>query len=108
MVRKKYTTIIDELKMARVLSPASCAGWKQVQERFPGVVSATPLCVIDDYSAPRLEEMIDFYYDEGFEGVGLIRMKPLGFARKEELKFDITRFMAAYLKGLEYILSSRI
>ena len=68
------------------------------------MVSAAPLCVIDDYSAPRLEEMIDFFYDEGFEGVGLIRLKPLGSARKGELKFDITRFMEAYLKGLEYII----
>jgi len=77
---------------------------RQVQERFPDILSATPLCVIDDYSAPRLKEMIDFYFDEGFNGVGLIRLKPLGFARKGELKFGITRFMEAYLGGLEYIL----
>jgi uncharacterized protein len=77
---------------------------RQVQARFPGIVSATPLCVIDDYSAPRLEQMIDFYYDAGFEGVGLIRLKPLGFARKGDHTFDITRFMGAYLRGLEYIL----
>lgn len=77
---------------------------RQVQERFPDVICATPLCVIDDYSAPLLEQMIDFYYDEGFEGVGLIRLKPLGFARKGELKFGIKRFMAAYLKGLDHIL----
>src|SRR5947209_18454597 len=76
----------------------------QVQERFPDILSATPLCVIDDYSAPRLKEMIDFYFDEGFNGVGLIRLKPLGFARKGELKFGIARFMEAYLGGLQYIL----
>src|SRR6059058_2036942 len=54
--------------------------------------------------AAGLKEMIDFYFDEGFNGVGLIRLKPLGFARKGELKFGITRFMEAYLGGLEYIL----
>src|SRR5437870_13454054 len=62
---------------------------RRVQELFPVILSAAPLCVIDDYSAPRLKEMIDFYFDEGFNGVGLIRLKPLGFARKGELKFGL-------------------
>ena len=77
---------------------------RQVQTRFPGLVTATPLCVIDEHTAPELDRMIDFYYDEGFDGLALIRMKPLGFARRAELKFDITQFMRSYLSGLDYIL----
>ena len=78
---------------------------RQVEKRFPDVISATPLCVIDDYSAPQLEAMIDFYYDEGFDGIGFIRLKPLGFARRGQLNFDISNFMDAYLRGLEYIMN---
>ncbi len=78
---------------------------RQAEELFPDVISATPLCVIDNHSAPRLEEMIDFYYEEGFDGIGFIRLKPLGFARRGELNFDISKYMQAYLNGLEYIIA---
>ena len=78
---------------------------RQVQQRFPGLVTTSPLCVIDEHSAPHLDRMIDFFYDEGFDGVGLIRMKPLGFARRAKLTFGIERFMEAYLAGLEHILA---
>lgn len=84
-----YSTVMDRLR--------------DIQAKFPGLVSASPLCVIDRHNCTRLEEMIDFFYDEGFSGVSLIRLKQLGNARGK-LDIDIHEFLSHYLKGLDYIL----
>jgi len=53
---------------------------RDIQTRYPGLVATSPLCVIDQYNCTKLEEMIDFFYDEGFSGISFIRQKPLGNA----------------------------
>jgi radical SAM protein with 4Fe4S-binding SPASM domain len=76
----------------------------QVRERFPGLVSATPLCVIDSGNVDQLERMIDFFYDAGFSGLALLRLKHLGNARKSALTLDVDTFLTYYRRGLDHIL----
>jgi radical SAM protein with 4Fe4S-binding SPASM domain len=78
---------------------------RAVRERFPGLISGTPLCVIDSGNVAQLERMIDFYYDAGFSGVALIRLKLLGNARASGLGLDADTFLEHYVRGLEHILN---
>jgi uncharacterized protein len=75
-----------------------------VRRAFPDLISATPLCVLDERTVADIEEIIDFYYDHEFSGMALIRMKPLGFARLNHRPLDIDRYMDGYLRGLNHIL----
>ena len=75
----------------------------EIQSKFPGLVASTPLCVIDQQNANQLESLIDFYYDSGFSGLALIRLKHLGNARRENLDLNIREFLTYYLKGLDLI-----
>ena len=77
----------------------------EIRSRFPGLVSATPLCVVDKQNAGRLDEMIEFYYEAGFSGVALIRLKKLGNARASGMEPDDDLFLERYLAGLEFILA---
>ena len=76
---------------------------EQVRAKFPGLVTTTPLCVIDQDNAERLPEMIDFYYEAGFDGLSIIRLKNMGNARRGGLQFDIHQFLDHYIAGLDYI-----
>jgi uncharacterized protein len=78
---------------------------QQVMAKFPGLVTPTPLCVIDADNAGRLKEMIDFYYDAGFEGLAIVRLKNMGNARRNVLRFDVTEFLKYYIEGLDYIVA---
>jgi uncharacterized protein len=75
-----------------------------VREKFPGLVSTSPLCVVDGSNADRLEEMIRFYQDQGFNGVAVIPLKHLGSARRSGLGIDVSRFLERYLAALDVIL----
>lgn len=77
---------------------------QDVQAKFPGLVSPTPLCVIDQDNAGRLREMIDFYFDAGFAGMAIVRLKHMGNARRNELQLDMRRYLEHYIDGLNYIL----
>ncbi len=78
---------------------------QEIQEKFPGLISVAPLCVIDSGNAGRLCEIIDYFYDAGFSGVAIIRLKPLGNARKSNLTMPIGDFVNCYLQGLDHILA---
>jgi uncharacterized protein len=75
-----------------------------VRIAFPNLISATPLCVLDERTVADIEQIIDFYYDHEFTGMALIRLKPLGFARRNHRPLDPGRYMDGYLKGLSHIL----
>lgn len=76
---------------------------RYVQEVFPGLVSSFPLCVVDSRNAPCLHELVDFYFQEGFSGLAIVRLKPLGNARRSELDFSMPDFLAHYIPSLTYI-----
>ncbi|MFY9779618.1 MAG: radical SAM protein [Candidatus Baltobacteraceae bacterium] len=76
-----------------------------IRERFPGLISPSPLCVIESANVDQLERMIDFYYDAGFSGVALIRLKHLGNARTSALELDVDAFLDQYVRGLDHILN---
>lgn len=74
-----------------------------IQERFPGLLSSSPLCVVGADNAPHLERMLDFFFDTGFRSVSIIKLKHLGNAKQNDLRFDIREFLSHYLRGLDYI-----
>jgi radical SAM protein with 4Fe4S-binding SPASM domain len=76
---------------------------QHIQAKYPGLVASSPLCVVTRDNAGRLEEMIDFYYEVGFTGLAIVRLKHLGNARTEHLDFDIHEFLQHYLRGLDHI-----
>jgi radical SAM protein with 4Fe4S-binding SPASM domain len=76
---------------------------QHIQSKFPGAVASTPLCVIDAENAAELRRMIDFYYEAGFDGLSIVRLKHMGNARRVRLQFDVHQFLRHYLDGLEYI-----
>ncbi len=76
----------------------------EIRSRFDGLINAMPLCVVDSENVSMLGAMIDFYDDAGFDGVGIIRMKPLGNARDNRLGLDIHEFLRHYLQALDRIL----
>ena len=80
----------------------------EIRSKFPDLIRETPLCVIDSENAPRLREMIDFYYESGFSGLALIRLKPLGNARINSLGLDMNQFLKYYLEGLDYIFEKNV
>jgi His-Xaa-Ser system radical SAM maturase HxsB len=80
----------------------------EIRSTFPGLIRETPLCVIDSANASRLREMIDFYYASGFGGLALIRLKPLGNARRNNLGLDMRQFLQYYLEGLDYIFEKNL
>jgi radical SAM protein with 4Fe4S-binding SPASM domain len=75
----------------------------EIRGRFDGLVNATPLCVVDSANVSQLTDMVDFYDAAGFDGVAIIRLKPLGNARDNGLVLDIHRFMQHYLAALDHI-----
>ena len=90
--------------MVRVLICLSSIVHRKCRPSFPVLASSTPLCVIDEGNAGRLKELIDFYYDAGFAGMALVRLKHMGNARKHQLQLEMRRFLAYYIAGLEHIL----
>lgn len=77
----------------------------EIRSKYPHVLAASPLCVIDMAAAARLEDIIDFFYDEGFPSLALIRLKPLGSAISRTQALDADQFLAHYVRGLDYILA---
>jgi len=77
----------------------------EIREKFPQLISPMPLCVLDAQTIEKIEQIVDFYYDLGFSGMALIRLKPLGFARRNHPLLDAERYIDSYLKGLDYILA---
>ena len=76
---------------------------RTLQERFPGVLSTSPLCVVGADNAKDLIRTIDFYHEEGFKGVAILKLKHLGNSVKENLAFDIDEFLKYYLAALDHI-----
>jgi uncharacterized protein len=74
-----------------------------VQSKFPGLVATMPLCVIDAQNASQLAALIDYFYDGGFSGLALIRLKHLGSARRQNLDLSIHEFITHYVRGLDII-----
>ena len=76
---------------------------REVQQSFPGLLSAAPLCVVTRENASQLREMIDFYQDAGFASLAIIALKNLGNAVRNRMTFDVHEFLTHYLAGLDYI-----
>jgi radical SAM protein with 4Fe4S-binding SPASM domain len=72
---------------------------------FSDVITAYPLCVIDASTAEQLPQIIDFFYDQGFSGVALLRAKPLGNAVRTGITFGGPPLISAYIKALDHILA---
>lgn len=73
------------------------------QDRFGDLLSTSPLCVVGSDNAKDLLRTIDFFHDQGFKGVAVIKLKHLGNAVKQRLAFDIREFLKHYLAALDYI-----
>lgn len=100
-------TIHDAYRVARTGSGSYSRVMSRITEiraRFDGLINATPLCVVDAGNVHMLDMMIDFYDEAGFDGVGIIRLKPLGNARGNRLGLDIHDFLRHYIPSLERIL----
>lgn len=72
-------------------------------DRYGAIMSASPLCVVGADLAPRLRGLIDWYHEQGFRDVAIIRLKPLGTARVTRLGFSAEQFNECYLDALDYI-----
>lgn len=76
---------------------------REIQKSHPGLLSASPLCTVGTETAEELIEMIDFFYDAGFEGVSLQKLKRLGNAVTDRLAFDMDHFIEQYLRTVDYM-----
>lgn len=73
------------------------------QETYPGVLSSSPLCVVGAENAKDIIRTIEFYHEQGFKGVAILKLKHLGNAVRDNLPFDIREFLAHYIAALDYI-----
>jgi len=76
---------------------------EQINSAYPGLLSASPLCVVDSEVAGRLIEILDFFHDAGFDSVAILRLRRLGKARGQGIPFDIHAFLRHYLGALDYL-----
>jgi radical SAM protein with 4Fe4S-binding SPASM domain len=81
---------------------------RQIQERFPGLLSASPLCVVSADNTADLIPTIDFFHDAGFDGVAILKLRRLGKARVDDLPFDVRDFLDHYLDALDYIVEKNV
>jgi uncharacterized protein len=73
-----------------------------IKRSFPGLLARYPLCVVTEDNMGQLRDMVQYYYDLGFRGIGMIPLKNLGNAIGQ-VKFDMRKFIPYYLDLLEYI-----
>lgn len=76
---------------------------EHIHEKFPGLLSTSPLCVITADNAKDIRDMLDFFYELGFSDVGLLYLKNLGNAVRNGIQFDVHEFLKYYFEALEYI-----
>ncbi|MDF0668789.1 MAG: radical SAM protein [Nitrospira sp.] len=76
----------------------------EVRERFPGLLSASPLCVVDADNAPQLRDLIDYFIDLGYNSVALLKLRPLGNAQSGSLHLNMDAFLHYYLDALDYLM----
>lgn len=76
---------------------------RDIQAKFPGLLSTSPLCVIGADNAKDLKQMLDFYHEAGFAGVAILKLKNLGNAVKGRLKFDMREYLEYYTDALDYL-----
>jgi uncharacterized protein len=74
-----------------------------LRARYSDVLSASPLCVVTAQNGPRIREMLEWYYQAGFDGVAIIPLKNLGNTRTNRLTFDMREYLPYYLDALDYI-----
>jgi len=80
-------------------------GIKEVQ-RVLGADRVSALMTTTEASFERVEQIIDEYISHGLDGIFLRPLSPYGFAikTKQYSKYDITRWLDFYKRGLRYIL----
>ncbi|HKE16492.1 MAG TPA: radical SAM protein [Kofleriaceae bacterium] len=76
----------------------------EIQARFPGLISTSPLCVIAQESPEEVVRTIDFFHEAGFDSVALLKLRHLGKVRTAGLKYEFRDFMRSYIAGLDHIL----
>ena len=76
---------------------------RDIQEKFPGLLSTSPLCVVGKDNAKDLKQMLDFYHEAGFYGVAILKLKNLGNAVKGGLEFDMREYLKYYTDALDYL-----
>lgn len=76
---------------------------RYIEERFPGVLSTSPLCVVGADNAKQLIPTIEYFHEQGFKGVAILKLKYLGNTAKNGLAFDIHEFMKYYTEALDFI-----
>lgn len=77
----------------------------QIRDRFPGLLSSSPLCVVTGRNAHQLLPTVDYFRRSGFDGVAIVRLRPLGNARTADLGFDMEQFLQHYLAALDHIVT---
>lgn len=76
---------------------------ENAKAKFPGLLSSAPLCVVTADNAKDIRRMLDFYYELGFRDVGILHLKNLGNAVRNNLPFDIHEFIKCYIDALDHI-----
>lgn len=76
---------------------------RDIQRKFPGLLSTSPLCVIGADNAKDVKRMLDFYHEAGFSGVAILKLKNLGNAVKGRLEFDMREYLKYYTDALDYL-----
>lgn len=76
---------------------------RDIQAKFPGLLSTSPLCVVSADNAKDLRQMLDFYHEAGFYGVAILKLKNLGNAARGGLGFDMREYLKYYLDALDYL-----
>ena len=76
----------------------------RLRERFPGLLSAYPLCVLDESTAVHLHRIIDFFFELEYQGFAIVRMKPLGNAILNGHRLEQRKYVDAYIDALDYTL----
>jgi radical SAM protein with 4Fe4S-binding SPASM domain len=76
---------------------------EEIKKKFPGLLATSPLCVITADNAKDVKSLLDFYYELGFRDVGMLYLKHLGNAVRNDVTFDVREFLKYYIEALDYI-----
>jgi radical SAM protein with 4Fe4S-binding SPASM domain len=74
-----------------------------INQKFPGLLTSSPLCVVTADNAGQLREMLDFYHNLGFRSPAILKLNNLGNAVRHNIQFDAKEFIKYYIDALDYV-----
>ena len=71
--------------------------------KYPRLLQTAPLCVVGAHNAKDLIRTVEFFHDEGFKSVAILKLRHLGNTVDRGIEFDIREFLKHYIAALDHI-----